>query len=212
MANSFRSAQQFGPCAERGCQRPIRARGFCWPCYQRLRLQGKLTKEWRPAIENPADPSSRLIPLGRGLFAIVDAEVAEVVSRWRWSVRPSNRTNYAQRMIGRGRALTLHRFLWLHFGLPETPEIDHENGNGLDCRRSNLRAATHSQNMWNRRTPRSNTSGVKGVGWDKRRARWRAEVRAGSRRCRRRFDTLAEAVAFVAAARAELHGEFARET
>jgi hypothetical protein len=41
--------------------------------------------------------------------------------------------------------------------------IDHENGNGLDCRRSNMRPASQRQNTHNTRGHRRGTSQFKGV-------------------------------------------------
>jgi hypothetical protein len=44
--------------------------------------------------------------------------------------------------------------------------IDHVNGNGLDCRRLNMREADHPKNMQNRRKTSSETSSsFKGVTW-----------------------------------------------
>lgn len=91
-----------------------------------------------------------------------------------WLKRPSNRVEVGSR------AGTLHRsgywriqvcgklyeahrlaFLYMTGALPE--RVDHRNLDGSDCRRSNLRLATRSQNGANRRRPRSNTTGFKGV-------------------------------------------------
>jgi hypothetical protein len=41
--------------------------------------------------------------------------------------------------------------------------VDHASGCSLDCRVDNLRSATKEQQAQNRRTPRNNTSGFKGV-------------------------------------------------
>lgn len=62
---------------------------------------------------------------------------------------------------------------------PETGFIvDHKNGNGLDCRRDNLRVCTHSQNMKNRKKHRRNggeaSSKYKGV--SKSGKKWRASI------------------------------------
>jgi len=209
LQKSFRH-QQLGPCAVRGCQLPIRARGLCWACYQRLRWHGKLSMQWRPAVANPGMPGTMLIPISKGMNAIIDACDADVVSQWRWSARVNGRNVYAQR-IDHGHKIDLHRFLWRHWGMPETPEIDHENGNGLDCRRENLRPATHMQNMWNMRLSAANTSGVKGVHFDKSRGKWAADIRAGETRLRLgRFDSIEDAAAAYRAAAERLHGEFAR--
>lgn len=83
---------------------------------------------------------------------------------------------------------------------------DHINGNRLDNRRANLRAATSSQNLQNRHgiDPR-NTSGYRGVWWNRRRRKWQAEVRMGGRRAwSAEFDVLKEAAQAAAQKRAEL--------
>src|SRR5688572_22319662 len=41
--------------------------------------------------------------------------------------------------------------------------VDHRSGDPLDCRKSNLRIATHSQNMQNRGARRDSPTGYKGV-------------------------------------------------
>lgn len=51
-------------------------------------------------------------------------------------------------------------------------QIDHQNRDRLDCRRSNLRVASRSQNLANRGAQANNTSGFKGVRREKRTGRW----------------------------------------
>lgn len=55
-------------------------------------------------------------------------------------------------------------------------QVDHVSGNGLDNRRSNLRAATREQNQRNRGKNRNNTSGFKGVSWMKQKSCYRATI------------------------------------
>jgi len=55
---------------------------------------------------------------------------------------------------------------------PQGMETDHINQNKLDNRRSNLRACTKSQNMMNQGLTKANTSGYKGIIWDKNREKW----------------------------------------
>ena len=69
-----------------------------------------------------------------------------------------------------------HRLIFLmHKGyLPKT--IDHINGDKLDNRIENLRAATVGQNQHNRKTNANNTSGYKGVSWNKAQKKWVARI------------------------------------
>jgi hypothetical protein len=56
--------------------------------------------------------------------------------------------------------------------------VDHQNHNGLDNRRRNLRIATATENGWNRKkTSAKCTSQFKGVCWWKQGSKWRAQGR-----------------------------------
>lgn len=70
-----------------------------------------------------------------------------------------------------GQRYPAHHIIWfLAYGSWPYPEIDHENGNGLDNRLENLREVTHQQNMQNCKLKKNNTSGVNGVYFSK--GRW----------------------------------------
>ena len=60
--------------------------------------------------------------------------------------------------------------------------IDHINGNKLDNRRSNLRHVNNQQNHWNREKSKSNTSGYKGVSFDKSRGKYEASIMKDGRK------------------------------
>jgi hypothetical protein len=55
-------------------------------------------------------------------------------------------------------------------------EVDHINMDGLDNRRANLRICTHQENNLNKKISRNNTSGYKGVSWDKWHKKWRSYI------------------------------------
>ncbi|OGJ58310.1 hypothetical protein A2635_05320 [Candidatus Peribacteria bacterium RIFCSPHIGHO2_01_FULL_51_9] len=65
-----------------------------------------------------------------------------------------------------------------HFILPKKKgfDVDHINRNIFDNRRENLRYVTHSQNMMNMKKSAINTSGFRGVTWNKRRKKWVAQI------------------------------------
>lgn len=105
----------------------------------------------------------------------------------------------------------LHRLI---MGEPEGLEVDHRNGDGLDNRRQNLRVATHAQNLANQRLSAANTSGFKGVSFDRTRPNkpWAAYIKHGGRKLfLGRHETREAAAAAYDAKARELFGEFARE-
>jgi hypothetical protein len=106
-----------------------------------------------------------------------------------------------------------HRLAWLlgHGEDPGDLEVDHIDGNGSNNRLSNLRLATHAQNLQNTEKPCSNKSGFKGVAWHRKAQKWRAYIQAnGKRHYLGYFETPEEgSVAYLAAAK-KLHGSFAR--
>ena len=103
-----------------------------------------------------------------------------------------------------------HRLAWIyvHGCIPEGARIDHEDWNRANNRLTNLRCATHAQNLQNCKTRTDNTSGVKGVWWDAARQQWAAGV--GKRKLGR-FGTLLDAACARKSAALLRHGEFAAE-
>lgn len=106
-----------------------------------------------------------------------------------------------------------HRLAWLYMtGEWPRTTIDHINLEPADNRWVNLREATYSQNNANRKPTARNKSGRKGVSWDTKAKKWRAQLSIGKRaRYIGLFDSVDEAsLAYEAVAR-EAYGEFFRQ-
>lgn len=100
-----------------------------------------------------------------------------------------------------------HRLAWLYIHGEFPPnQIDHINRQRSDNRIENLRPSTQRENNQNQSKPRSNTSGVVGVHWYKRIGKWQAYIMLNKRNIHLGyFDSLEEAAAARAAAKAKLH-------
>lgn len=105
-----------------------------------------------------------------------------------------------------------HRLAWFYVRGEWPPaEIDHINCDPSDNRISNLRPATRTENSANTRRPRHNSSGVKGVAWDKTRRKWMAFCSFGGKFTNLgRFSTREQAAAAYFARASSVNGAFAR--
>jgi hypothetical protein len=111
-----------------------------------------------------------------------------------------------------GKLLQANRLVWIYNNgdIPDGLHIDHINGVKNDNRLSNLRLATHSQNMCNTVKRKDNTSKFKGVCFHKHMKKWRAEITASGKRKHLGYrDTKEAAYELYVAAANKLHGEFA---
>ena len=152
-------------CPVDGCNRGVYARGWCARHYEQMRRHGKILKRSnRDPNEFVIDQESQVVrmavydPVGNehSIKILFDVDDLEKIIQRRWFVdaRLRPRSDRPKPWI------LLHNWLW-----PEVREsgkvIDHINGVTYDCRRSNMRAVTNSQNMQNSKG--YGVSGVKGV-------------------------------------------------
>ena len=71
----------------------------------------------------------------------------------------------------------------MHHGIDPYPmEVDHEDINSLNNSVDNLRLVGRVLQGQNRGTSNDNTSGVKGVYWDKGASKWQARIKVGDKR------------------------------
>lgn len=111
-----------------------------------------------------------------------------------------------------GRLYRAHRLAWLYVnGVWPSECIDHIDGDGLNNRIANLREATRAENNRNTGARRTNASGLKGVSWNKKDKRWRADISLNGKGIYiGNFLTPEEAHKAYAEAADRLHAEFAR--
>lgn len=108
-----------------------------------------------------------------------------------------------------GRLQRVHRLVFLYHHGYMPIQVDHIDGNRMNNKIENLRAATSSQNNQNRKA--TSSSGIKGVVWHKQSKKWiasicvnRKSVHLGS------FISIEEAALVANKARQSAHGEFYR--
>lgn len=150
----------------------------------------------------------RFIVLTRGQICVVDEEDYERlrVHKWQAHWSPTAKTFYAVRTSYQNGKRTI----WMHKEVMGNPSsfIDHKDRDSLNNRHSNLRPATHAQNMRNRSVFRSSKSGIKGVYRYKN--GWRAQIKLDKKNIRiGDYKTPEEAQRAYQEAAELYHGEFA---
>lgn len=112
------------------------------------------------------------IPLTQGKFALIDDEDYKLISKYKWHYH----SGYAARTL---KTIRMHRVI---LNAKPEEEIDHINRNTLDNRRQNLRIASKSQNAHNKGVRKDNTSGQKGVHYNKDKKLWISRIQVENKR------------------------------
>ena len=166
----------------------------------------------KPATSTPVEnPDGTFkIELSKGHYAIIDREDVERVCQFKWTALTTPWTVYARRTWrsedGKQHSTYLHRFI-----IQPQPdqEVDHRDGDGRNCLRSNMRVATKSQQAHNQKKRNTNTSGHKGARFNSRAGKWVAYIGIGKQQIHLgSFTTKDEAVAARIAAGHLLHKDF----
>src|SRR5579859_886692 len=113
-----------------------------------------------------------------GRVALVDDEDYDLVMQYRWFVWEKKRRDgridgpYAVGQVPGTRS----GLILMHKLITEWPLTDHEDHDGLNNQRSNLRPATTSQNGGNLLPQQGRSSRFKGVTWHKKVRKWQAAI------------------------------------
>lgn len=134
----------------------------------------------------------KTIPLNKGYVVLVDDADYDLVASYRWTAaRNKYGTIYAQteveldewietpgkRDARRRKRHTIRMHRLIMSATDPKVEVDHEDHNGLNNQRFNLRKCKHARNQQNRQKPaRPTSSKYKGVSLRKDRGKWRAEI------------------------------------
>ena len=109
------------------------------------------------------------IQLTKGKETIIDDTCIERLQDTKWYFNG----RYAARRY-KNKTQLLHRYIT---NASDDMVVDHINGNTLDNRLSNLRVVTQSENLFNTKLYSSNTTGYKGVCYDKHAGKYKASIR-----------------------------------
>jgi len=151
----------------------------------------------------PSGDGVRLIPLGDGFYAYVDAADYEWLSKYTWHLQ----NGYAARYEN-------HKRIFMHRQIMEPPAhrfVDHFDANRANNCRLNLRVCTAAENQHSRRKRLDSRSPFKGVEYHKQSGKWRAKCQYEGRIYRLGlFDDPAEAARAYDRKAVELFREYAR--
>lgn len=180
-------------CQVEGCNKEHSAKGYCQRHYAQIKKHGKIfNRTVYDLNEFTIKENICYIQLydkhgKKRAVAIIDAEDYKFVKHKKW--------NYSGRYVSAGAGRNNECLHWAIIGKPAASlHTDHINRNKLDNRKKNLRICTCAQNVTNSGPREKNTTGLKGVSFDKKNKKWMAWLKHnGNFVLHKRFETKIEA-------------------
>ena len=136
-----------------------------------------------------------------------DLEDYDKIKDYCWCISPSTKSVVA-RESGTNKTISMHRLI---MNFPQNKQIDHIHHKKFDNRKSELRLCTNQENNWNKAEQSNNTSGHRGISWDKRDKLWHCYIEINGKRINKYFNAneIDEAIKWRAEKEKELFGDFA---
>lgn len=145
----------------------------------------------------------------KGIKVLFDKEDYDLIKDYIWNVAKNNYVKSNCKTNGEILDKTVRMHILITHSDPKKYDVDHKNHIITDNRKSNLRIVLHNENLMNTKLYSNNTTGVKGVYWDKSRKKWMACITAYKKTYHLgRFDKFEDAVKARKDAELKYHGEY----
>ena len=121
---------------------------------------------------------TKKIKLTQGKFALVDDDDYKKLNKHKWFAVKYHKTYYAKRnakVNNKWKPIYMHRVI-MQLRQGDGKELDHQNRNGLDNQKTNLRIVSRSENMRNNGKFLNSKSGYTGVYWYEPLRKWHAQI------------------------------------
>lgn len=151
------------------------------------------------------------IKLTQGKIALVDDDDFEKLNQWEWHAKTFYKSKkwYAARSQ-KGKTILMHRII---LNPTSGMDIDHQDNNGLNNQKSNIRICTRSQNRENTGKRIDNKTGFKGVCWYQKYKKYSSSISHNRKRIfLGYFNTPLEAAKIYNEYAKKIHGDFAHKT
>lgn len=162
-------------CSVENCDKPHEAKGYCHTHYSQLKRYGKIKRTLKDKNEIVThEDYAEIILYNRKCEEVertqISLESVSLVKDIKWRLLS---TGYVEGTIN-SKHVRLNRFL---LNVTDSKlEVDHIDRNPLNNKLDNLRICNRSENVRNTKTRTDNTSGCRGVTFDKRSSKWVASI------------------------------------
>lgn len=195
-------------CIVEDCYHIPNTNGYCSTHIRQIRKHGHVLPR-KPSQKNEVECSNGICKMAvYNKFGIKKGELLfsqddlELLKNYKWDITP-RKYGYTK---STGHYVSMARLI---MNLPDCV-VDHINGDVTDNRRCNLRTCSIAENVKNKRRPKNNTSGYKGVSWDKNAKKWSAFIMKDRKHIFLGYFNSPEAAAYAYNEAAyKYHGEFA---